>query len=76
MREGSSPHASKDSGNSNVKAHHERFVDAKRVNQGDKNYSAQVSYKVPNINYNTALRSSKRRSSPQKEDDNIVYYRR
>lgn len=60
---------------SNVIMQHERLVDPQRVGQnGDRNYSGKVSYKMPNINYNTALRSSKRPS--QSEDDNHNFYPR
>jgi len=60
---------------SNVIMQHERLVDPQRVGQnGDRNYSGKVSYKMPNINYNTALRSSKRPS--QREDDDHNFYPR
>jgi hypothetical protein len=39
------------------------IVEPQRVRQGERNLSAKVGYKVPNINYNTALRSSKRPTS-------------
>ncbi len=45
---------------SSIQARHDKIVDPQRVNQGDRNFSAKIGYKVPNINYNTALRSSKR----------------
>jgi hypothetical protein len=52
---------------------HERLIDAQRIN-GDRNYSGKVvGYKIPNINYNTAMRSSKRPS--RREDEDGLYYR-
>jgi hypothetical protein len=60
---------------SNVIMQHERLVDPQRVGQnGDRNYSGKVSYKMPNINYNTALRISKMPS--QREDYYHNYYPR
>jgi hypothetical protein len=44
---------------------------------GDRNYSGKmVNYKVPNINYNTAMRSSKRPPHNKHEDDNGYYRER
>jgi hypothetical protein len=64
---------------SNIQMHHEQLVDPHRVNVlgGDRNYSGKmVNYKVPNINYNTAMRSSKRPPHNKHEDDNGYYRER
>ena len=46
-----------------------------KKNQTNKNYSAKLNYRVPNLNYNTALRSSKR-ARRDFEENEIFYYRR
>lgn len=61
---------------SSIIMQHERIVEPQRVGgaNGDRNYSGKVSYKMPNINYNTALRSSKRPG--QREEDDHSFYPR
>ena len=45
----------------NVQACHDKLIDAYPVRQGERRInSGKMPYKVPNINFNTALRSSKR----------------
>jgi len=46
--------------NASIIMHHERIVDPQKVGGKDRNYSGKVNYKMPNINYNTALRNSNR----------------
>ncbi len=55
-----------------IQAQHERLIDGQRV-KGEKNYSANMGYKIPNINYNTALRSSKRPHYIS-NNENLDYY--
>lgn len=60
---------------SSIVMQHERLVDPQRLGaNGDRNYSGKVSYKMPNINYNTALRSSKRPN--HRDDDDHNFYQR
>jgi len=60
-----------------IQACHDKIVDPHPVNQGGrKDFSAKVGYKVPNINYNTALRSSRRPSRRDLEEEEQNYYRR
>ena len=67
----------KSSSTPSIQAHHEQIVDARPVMQGrSRDFSAKVSYKVPNINFNTALRSSKRPNRRDFDEDEINPYRR
>lgn len=54
-----------------VQACHDKIVDPHPVNRGVK-----VGYKVPSINYNTALRSSRRSNRRDLEEEEVSYYRR
>lgn len=57
---------------SSVIMQHERLVDPQRLGaNADRNYSGKVNYKMPNINYNTALRSSKRPTQRDEDDHNF-----
>jgi hypothetical protein len=63
--------------NPSIQAHHEHLVDARPVLQGKpRDFSAKVPYKVPNINYNTALRSSRRPNRRDHEEEELSLYRR
>lgn len=59
-------HTPRSHSNSNIVMQHEKLVDPQRLAKGDRNYSAKVNYKMPNINYSTAMRSSKR---PRQRDE-------
>jgi hypothetical protein len=48
--------------------HHERIVDPQKVGGKDRNYSGKINYKMPNINYNTALRNSNRPQQRMEEE--------
>ena len=63
---------------SGIQACHDKIVNPQPVNLGGKKeYSAKVGcYKVPNINYNTALRSSRRPNRRDLEDEEQNYYQR
>jgi len=61
--------------NQSVEAYHERIVDPQPVRQGEpRRYTANVGYKMPSINYSTALRSSKRPNNRDTQDEEMMYY--
>ena len=67
----------KSSSTPSIQAHHEQIVDARPVMQGrSRDYSAKVPYRIPSINYNTALRSSKRPNGRDFDEDEMNPYRR
>ena len=62
-----------------IQAAHQKIVDPHPVrlaDRGRRDFSGKVGYKVPNINYNTALRSSKRPNKRDLEDEDDNYYNR
>lgn len=62
------PNTPRSMSNASVMMHHERIVDPQKVGGKDRNYSGKINYKMPNINYNTALRNSNRPQQRMEEE--------